>query len=171
MLLKYVIECRLFIRKAHVMSHSQWRKMLHLRQAAVGNHLIFSTILVFLTLDREEILLVWEIYLPPKIRRRNNNTGLLPFGFFTKFPFTQLLHSQNWSDASKNSEKYLFSASTWLSPAKSLLVRANRTSNLQRGGVVQLPSGIISSLAQYLSCSRSTEKKYSWYEKFIYLQR
>ena len=35
----------------------------------------------------------------------------------------------------------------------------------------RLRSGIISSLAQYLSYSRSTEKKYSWYEKFTYLQR
>ena len=77
--------------------------------AAIGNHLIFSTILVLLTLDREEILLVWEIYLPPKIRRRNNNTGLLPFGFFTKFPFTQYLRRQNWSEFSKNSDADVFS--------------------------------------------------------------
>ena len=79
------------------------------RAAAVGNHLIFSTMLVLLTLDREEILLVWDIYLPPKIRRRNNNTGLLPFGFFTKFPFTQYLRRQNWSEFSKNSDADVFS--------------------------------------------------------------
>ena len=36
------------------------------------------------TLDREEVLMVGDLYLPPKIRRTNDNTGLLPFGFLQK---------------------------------------------------------------------------------------
>ena len=98
--------------------------------AAVGNHFIFTTMLVLLTLDREEILLVWDIYLPPKIRRRNNNTGLLPFGFFTKFPFTQYLRRQNWSEFSKNSDAYVFLEKTAI--VRILLVHASLGSRLEQ---------------------------------------